>query len=291
MNYQIRQSCLSIREANRVFFASIAMLIALAGCKKTTSIGRVDSTNATAPDKVEQPPVNQTRYAIEKGSGGFTERAAVVELIEVQRKTDSGDDTALKSLRLKQKGEGRRIDFDRDYVVRISKEDKELPDHCEVIAENPQGLKNPRFWVSRSILNGVNTFSGSRIITGYTIFRGGRALALTDEDVVIGSLADLLVALNEGSISEEKAGSYVFMPKALRRQDDIFDVEAIVGNYVVYTLDGPTRPNVTFAMARINGSKNPIKLGPVRIVGRKLFSTASGNVFNVPVVGLQEGIE
>jgi hypothetical protein len=151
-------------------------------------------TGDTAARKASTLP-ESGRYGIQQGSYGFTDREGVLELTAIDQKfvTEEERKRARRELRLQREKEERRIDFSRDYVVRIVKEEPELNGMCEVIAEDGRGLKNPRFWVHKSVLQTSDSLFGSKIVTGYMVFKGNEGTEVGGADV--SDLLDLLVAV------------------------------------------------------------------------------------------------
>lgn len=247
----------------------------------------------TAQSSAEIP--DDARFGVPKGAPVFTDRKGVLELNEIKNRPDSPEKkSAYAELDVRQKADGLLVTLSADCVVRILQRDEQLGFY-QVEAEKVQEPNPQRFWVHKSILEDAKSLTGSRIITGYRIFRGKEGMSL-NEDVDVLTLLDLVVALYDGRVTEEQASECIFMPAAQRTKFDDSEVESVLDDYIIYVAnyDGSyNRPGVRgvhFAMPRSDGN-DPLGSGPVRIIGRKEFTTRDGTVMSIPVVEIQKGIK
>lgn len=265
------------------------LLPCLSSCGKSSKSAKpLGTTEAQVIESKPEIPSGE-RFAVLKGFEAFTDRSAVVELVETEKHLragagDSEREKVFKPLRQRQLADGRRVEFTRDRVVRLVKAEAALGDFCQVFAEDAPKNAKPDLWVSRRFMVDANDVVGSRVLTGFWIFRGKEGTEIGGHYVT--ALQDVIAAVYEGEISEDLAKQCVFMPDAQGGE-----VDTLLDEFVIYREHHPSAQRlIQFAMGR-NGSNDPLRSAPVRYTGREQFTTKNGTVRMIPVVATVKGIK
>lgn len=193
----------------------------------------------------------------------------------VELKKRNAPDADYAPVRVRQQAAGKRLDFTQNYIVREDTSEPAVADYHKVISETPLpgGIKS--FWVHKSILNGGDSFTGSKLLLGYYIFRGGDGLFVNNQ-VPILDLGDVVDALYEGKLSAKAAKNCVFTPSAQQA-----DFKKRTGDYSLYAVRTASwSPERYFAMPRHGKQLGQVS---VRYSGSEEFTGGDGAVFSIPV--------
>lgn len=251
------------------------------------SDGESKASAAQVSDMPVTPLHDGPRYVISKDAEAFTDRSAVIEVLDAEKRLPSNPSdeqrlSVFKPMRQRHLAEGRRFDFQNDSIVRFIKNENDLANYCLVQEENTRRT----LWVQKLFLSDASDLLASRALTGYTVFRGEEGMDIGGKYVM--RLHDVIASIYDGEMTDEDASKCVFMPEAQSGE-----VETILDNYVIYWMAHPRDHyrKIHFAMEKHGEDVDPRRGGPIRYIRRDTFSTRNGTLRLVPILKIERGIK
>lgn len=261
-----------------------------------------DASSRLAVSISQASESSSARNFILRKTSFYADEATLREMETASEKQDDSGTNALK--RLSQEGRIWNVDF--DIFVEPIKSGGPM-DSVYVKAVDQRGLKTEKFWVMKdSLLPVDNQYAKRAMRKGLmrskkdfaAIFTGNNGIEINE--ILVSELAEMAEGIYLGNISTQIASRYLFMPEAVEAE-----LSSVAGEYLIY--DVVVHPDKHYEVALKRDplleseqadiqefyqglvhssfdSSDPIRQGPLVVVGTESFTTQSGLVKMVPVV-------